>query len=209
MLRTWEVKDGSVVAEGIWEGGSSVGALAIAIFPSQGDAFAEGEPTSGDPEPWPPRFVSSLTVALALSSGKTQLLSLPSLKPLPAEGQPPLPSSAPSPLDALAVDSSATRLSVGSRTGIVTTYALTRSSTAIVASWRRNEAGITSLAYGSDSSLAVAGSDGLPYRATIAEDGEISIDEEWAGFDTDSANGVVLAEGRSFAAGSDGAVRVY
>lgn len=205
-LRVWEVKTGEVVAEGIWPGGSAVGVEAMII--TRLGAATEAEPTEGA-EDWPPEFVSSLTVVLALSSGSLHVVSLPSLKPWSPDRQPARPPSTPSSLDSLDFSPDASHLATGSRNGVVSIYAIASTSLSLVCSWRRNESGINSIRFIGPDRVSIAGADGLPYVARLGADGEVVVEEEWAGLDTDPATSVRFVDGRGFVAGSDGGVRIY
>lgn len=118
-----------------------------------------------------------------------------------------------SPLWAIDYSASAGLVATGNGAGIVSILDLRNMSTPLV-SWRRAEGSrANDVLFSSDGSLLVAGSDGLPYRASFAgtaSDGPHPVVlEEFAGLDTDSVEVIREANGAVYTGSADGALRRY
>lgn len=158
---------------------------------------------------------------LSLSSSADDLTSSSSSSTLTT-----LKTGSTSSIESIAYESQKRFVAVGARNGIVTIFQLPPSTLSQlsqvqfdpVAKWRRTEgSSINSLKWSKGGeSLLVAGSDGLPYRASIGirDDGEldIGVKEEFVGLDCDACTEIEEdGEGRVWTSGGngDGSIRVY
>lgn len=121
-------------------------------------------------------------------------------------------------ISALAWDEASSTLACGTVDGFIALYSLSslQDAPTHLASIKRNQADITSLAFSSQTltsdaipSLLAATSDGLPFELTLGKDGIARVAAELAGYDIDAANAVVCRNAGVFLAGKDGSLRRY